>query len=175
MVRKKPYLSPLLKQWPFANDFRNETEDGKVLSALCKYCSEVEYKDFMQEARSRNINGSALKSICFLQENITYIHRSTFACYVRTSTSLHHWGKEKNRGNSIIDEQPESTSSIPGQKRVDETRWKFAFYSYFYLCRTCMVRYMPAWKTIWDAWNVRCTILYANMLLYAQKNVYQDF
>ena len=31
MVRKKPYLSLF------------ETEDGKVLSALCKCCSKVEY------------------------------------------------------------------------------------------------------------------------------------
>ena len=33
MVRKKPYLSPSIitfKKWPFANDFRIETEDGKV-------------------------------------------------------------------------------------------------------------------------------------------------
>ena len=40
-------------------DFRTEAEDGKVLSALCKYCPEVEHNDFMQEARSRNIEGSA--------------------------------------------------------------------------------------------------------------------
>ena len=30
--------------------FRIETEDGKILSALGKYCSEVEYNDFMREA-----------------------------------------------------------------------------------------------------------------------------
>ena len=34
------------KKWPFANDFRIETEDGKVLSVLCKYHSKVEYNDF---------------------------------------------------------------------------------------------------------------------------------
>ena len=70
------------KKWPFASDFRIETEDGKVLSALCKYCSEVEYNDFMRETRSRNIKDSALKSICFFQESVTYIHRSTFARHI---------------------------------------------------------------------------------------------
>ena len=30
--------------------FRNETEDGEILSALCKYFSEVEYNGFMREA-----------------------------------------------------------------------------------------------------------------------------
>ena len=29
------------KKWLFANEFRIEAEDGKVLSALCKYCSDV--------------------------------------------------------------------------------------------------------------------------------------
>ena len=51
------------KKWPFVNDFRIETKDGKVLSLCFKqYCSEVEYNDFMWEAWSRNIKGSALKS-----------------------------------------------------------------------------------------------------------------
>ena len=35
------------EKWLFANDFRIETEDGKVLSALHKYCSKVEHNDFM--------------------------------------------------------------------------------------------------------------------------------
>ena len=52
---KKETLSiTTLKKWPFVNDFRTETEDGKVLSALWHYCSEVKYNDFIQEARSRN-------------------------------------------------------------------------------------------------------------------------
>ena len=46
-VKKKPYLSPLLKNGSFANEFRTETDDGKVLPALCKYSSKVEYIDFM--------------------------------------------------------------------------------------------------------------------------------
>ena len=51
----KLYISPLLKKWSFENDFIIETKDGKLLSALCKYYSEVEYNNFMQDARSRNI------------------------------------------------------------------------------------------------------------------------
>ena len=30
--------------------FRIETKDEKFLSALCKYCSKVEYNDFLLEA-----------------------------------------------------------------------------------------------------------------------------
>ena len=56
------------KEWQFANDFRMETEDGKLLSALCKYCSEVECNYSMREASSRNIKGSAVKSICFFEK-----------------------------------------------------------------------------------------------------------
>ena len=55
MVRKKPYQSALFDKWPFANDFRTETVDEKVLSAVCKYCSKVDYNDFMREAGSRNL------------------------------------------------------------------------------------------------------------------------
>ena len=51
---------PLRPRKPcMANDFRTEAEDGKVLSALCKYCPEVKHNDLMQEARSRNNEGSA--------------------------------------------------------------------------------------------------------------------
>ena len=51
---------PLRPRKPcMANDFRTEAEDGKVLSALCKYCPEVKHNDLLQEARSRNNEGSA--------------------------------------------------------------------------------------------------------------------
>ena len=51
---------PLRPRKPcMANDFRTEAEDGKVLSALCKYCPEVKHNDLMQEAMSRNNEGSA--------------------------------------------------------------------------------------------------------------------
>ena len=36
----------------------------------------MEYNDFKREERSRNIKGSALKSICSFQESVTYIHES---------------------------------------------------------------------------------------------------
>ena len=68
MTREKLYLSPLLKNGHSQMTFRNETEDGEILSALCKYCSEVKYNGFMREARSRNIKGSALKSIVFFEK-----------------------------------------------------------------------------------------------------------
>ena len=75
--KKETVSITILKNGLFANDFRAETEDRKVLSACCKYSSEVEYHDFMQETMPRNIKGSALKSICFLfcfRESVTCIH-----------------------------------------------------------------------------------------------------
>ena len=65
------------KKWPFADDFRIETDDGKVLSALCKYCSKVECNDFMLEAMSGNIKLSSLKSICFFSRKC-YIYSSKY-------------------------------------------------------------------------------------------------
>ena len=75
--KKETISITTFKKWTLANDFRIKTKDGKVLSALCKYCSKVEYNDCMQES-------FALKSICFffLQESVTYIHLSTFAHHV---------------------------------------------------------------------------------------------
>ena len=69
---EKETVSITFKKRPFANDFRIKSKDGKVLSALCKYYFEVEYHDCMRE-------GCALKSICFFQESVTFIHQSTFA------------------------------------------------------------------------------------------------
>ena len=92
------------KKWSFANKFRIETEDGKVLCALCKYCSEVEHNDFIREAMSRNIKGFALKSSYFFRESVTYIHQSIFASHVGPSTSFHQWCKEKISGISTGDE-----------------------------------------------------------------------
>ena len=57
----------------------------------------------------------------FFQESVTHIHQSTFAHHVGTSNSFNHWCKQKIRGNSISGEQPQLSSSIPGQKLVDET------------------------------------------------------
>ena len=45
------------KKWPFQSDFDITVEDGKVTSVLWKYCSEMEYNAFMQEAPARNIEG----------------------------------------------------------------------------------------------------------------------
>ena len=50
------------KKWPFTNDFRIETEDGKVLSALQKYCSKVEYNEFHERGKfcKNSVNESIL-------------------------------------------------------------------------------------------------------------------
>ena len=50
MVRKKLYLSPLLKNGHSQITFRIETEDGNILSVLCKYCFKVEYNELNHEA-----------------------------------------------------------------------------------------------------------------------------
>ena len=70
------------KKWSFASDLKIETKDRNVLSALCKYCSKVECNDCIRE-------DSALKSICFFQESVTYIHRSTFARHVGLQSVKH--------------------------------------------------------------------------------------
>ena len=44
-----------------------------------QYSYEMKYNDFKREERSRNIQGSALKSICSFQESVTYIRESKFA------------------------------------------------------------------------------------------------
>ena len=96
--KKETITVTTFKKLPFMSDFRIETEDGKLLSALCKYCFKLEYNDYMREARSRNFKGYALKLIVFFfQESVTYIHQSTFTCHVGTSASFHHWWKEKIR------------------------------------------------------------------------------
>ena len=46
--KKETVSITTFKKWPFANDFGIETEDCKVLPALCKYCSEVEYNDLLE-------------------------------------------------------------------------------------------------------------------------------
>ena len=72
LMVKKLYISiTTFKKWPFADDFRIDAEDRKVMSALCKYCSKVKNNNSMQEARFRN-RGSALKLICFVKVLYTY-------------------------------------------------------------------------------------------------------
>ena len=78
-LRKKPYLSPLFKRWPLANDFRIETEDKKVLSALCntapKWNTIVSCE--RQGRETRKVQKLCLK-INFFRESVTCIHRSKF-------------------------------------------------------------------------------------------------
>ena len=47
--KKETVSITTFKKWPFANDFRIETKYGKVLSALCKCCSKVEYINFERQ------------------------------------------------------------------------------------------------------------------------------
>ena len=51
------------KKWPFEKDFIIECDNGKVTSALCKYCSEVSYDELMREAKYRGLKGSVLNHI----------------------------------------------------------------------------------------------------------------
>ena len=73
-LKKETVLFATYKKWPFSTDFKVECEEGKVTSALCKYCPEVEYNAFMCEARTRNIRGSALKSVENFRNPVTYIY-----------------------------------------------------------------------------------------------------
>ena len=68
-------------------------------------------------------------------ESFTYIHQSTFVGIVGTSTSFHHWCKEKI-SNSISDEQHQSTSWM----KLDESLPSIL--KYFFLCSRCTVRYI---------------------------------
>ena len=95
VVRKKPYLSPLLINGHL-----------RLTSAL----------------KPKMGNFSLLYANIAPKWNAIISRERQIACYVGTTTSFHLWCKEKIRGNSISDEQPQSTSSIQGQKRVDEIR-----------------------------------------------------
>ena len=82
------------KKWPFACDFTYEVEDGIVISAKCKYCSEVEYNKFFCEAKRRNLKGQALKSLESYQSNVTYILHKTLKRHVGEVNSIHNWCKK---------------------------------------------------------------------------------
>ena len=83
------------KKRPFQPDFNITAEDGKITSALCKYCSEMEYNAFMWEVRARNIKGSAWKSVENFQNAVTYSHRPTLARHVGNNDSLQNWCRRK--------------------------------------------------------------------------------
>ena len=63
MSKKETVSIGTFKKWPFHSDFEIRCEDGKVVAALCKYCSEVKYNELIRKAKSRNIKGSALAII----------------------------------------------------------------------------------------------------------------
>ena len=66
--KKETISITTFKKWPFANDFRIETKDGKVLSALCKYCSDMEYNDF--HARGKFCKNSVNEGILLVGNDI---------------------------------------------------------------------------------------------------------
>ena len=65
MSKEKQEIASIstFKKWPFKKDFIIECENGKVTSALCKYCSEVSYDELMRGAKSRGLKGSVLNQI----------------------------------------------------------------------------------------------------------------
>ena len=122
---KETVMLSTFKKWPFSDDFNVDTSDGKVVSVMCKYCSEIDYNAFLREARYHNIKGSALKSIENYRKKVTYIHRSSFARHVGDSNSFHNWCKNKllpdaNSSDSTPSTSQQPTASLPaGQKSVD--------------------------------------------------------
>ena len=92
----------MFKKCPFEKDFIIKCENGKVTSALCKYCSEVSYNELMREAKCRGLKGSVLHSVNYYHNKVTYIHCGTFTRHVGDSSSLHNWCKQK-----VSDETPE--------------------------------------------------------------------
>ena len=48
---KETVMLSTFKKRPFANDFDINTSDGRVTFEVCKYCSDIDYNDFLREAR----------------------------------------------------------------------------------------------------------------------------
>ena len=74
--KKETISITTFKKWPFANDFRIETEGGKVLSALWKYRSEVEYNDF--PARGKFCKNSVNEGILLVGNDIKKLAQCGF-------------------------------------------------------------------------------------------------
>ena len=68
MVGKKLYLPPLLKNGYLQMSLELKQRMGKFSLLYANQFSLVECNGIMQEATSRNIKGSALKSICFFEK-----------------------------------------------------------------------------------------------------------
>ena len=66
--KKETVSITTLKKLPFVNDFRIETENREVLSALCKYHSEVEYNYF--HARGMFCKNSVNECILLVRNDI---------------------------------------------------------------------------------------------------------
>lgn len=137
MSKQETVSVSTFKKWPFHSDFLIETEDGKVKSATCKYCSEIDYQDLMREAKYRGLKGQILKSLNYYREKVSYIHRGTFSKHVGDSKSLHNWCKEKITGEKTVEEAGPSTQQQ--QQRVDDCILSSSKEYYTILFRTVLM------------------------------------
>ena len=64
-------------KWPFTSDFTYEVKDGIVVSVTCKYCTQIEGKKLMTEARICELRGKALSQIEKLREKTEPVHKTT--------------------------------------------------------------------------------------------------
>ena len=85
------------KKWAFASDFYFKAEGGIIISARCKFCSEVDYNKLFCEAKRRGLKGQVMKSLLSYRDNITYIHHKTLSRHVGDANSIHSWCKNVPR------------------------------------------------------------------------------
>ena len=76
------------KKWAFASDFYFKAEGGIIISARCKFCSEVDYNKLFCEAKRSGLKGQVMKSLLSYRDNITYIHRKTLSRHVGDANSM---------------------------------------------------------------------------------------
>ena len=76
---KETFLLVMYKKMAVLVRFKVECEEGKVTSAVCKYCPKVEYNAFMCEGQTRNIKCFPLKSVDNFRNPVT-LHPSTGTC-----------------------------------------------------------------------------------------------
>ena len=76
MAQKETVNIATFKKWPFHNDFEIIVENGKVASATCKYCPNVDYGEYLRKAKEKKIKGQALYSLENFRKDVTYIYTS---------------------------------------------------------------------------------------------------
>ena len=86
-VKKTTFL-----KWSKNEDFDYEVDDDDYLTILkCKICT-IHLAAIRQEAKTRGIRGTALKSLLTYTEGVSYIHKSNFDKHVK-SGSLHDFAR----------------------------------------------------------------------------------